>query len=403
MPQLTATAPFDFDTIIDRRQTDSVKWRQLGWDPLPPDVLPLWVADMDFRSPERVVQALRARVDEGVFGYALDGAPELRPAIQRWMANRHGWEFAAEDIINLPNLVSALYAAVRAYSAVGDNVLTLLPVYPPFLMAIRDSERELRRVDMVQNVTAGVLRFEIDFEALEQAIDPRTKLLMLCNPQNPVGRVFTEAELRRLADLCLKHDLIICSDEIHADLVLEGKHIPFASLSPEIAQRTITLSAPSKTFNIPGLGYGFVTIHNAELKTKFKKITEHIVSHPGALGYVGALAAYTDTSGWLEALIAYLRGNRDYTTAYLQAHLPAIKVTHPEGTYLSWLDCRDLKLTTPKAQEFFLTHAKVGLVDGGAFGTGYEHWVRLNFGCSRSVLHEALERMRRAVEAHHPA
>lgn len=389
---------FDFDTVINRRHTDSAKWTQIGMDPLPDDVLPLWVADMDFRSPESVIQALRDRVDEGIFGYAM-GSPLLRSAIQTWLAKQQNWQVNPDDIHYLPNLVSGLTASVRAYTDLGDNVVTLVPVYPPFLAAARVSDRELREVPMPTQEVNGVLHYEIDFDALEKAIDSRTRLLTLCSPHNPVGRVFTRAELERLAELCLKHDLYVCSDEIHGDLLLDRQHIPLASISPEIAQRTITLSAPSKTFNIPGLGFGFAVIPNKDMLDKFNKVTAMFLSHPGPISYTGGLAAYTDNSGWLEALLAYLRGNRDYLVETITATLPQIKVTNPEGTYLAWLDCRALQVPEAHPQAFFLKHAKVALNYGGDFGTGYEGFVRVNFGCPRSVLVEALDRMRAAVLA----
>jgi cysteine-S-conjugate beta-lyase len=389
---------FDFDTVQDRRHSDSAKWTQIGMAPLPADVLPLWVADMDFRSPESVIEALRQRADEGIFGYSM-GNPALRTAIVDWLATRQNWTVNPNDIYYLPALVSALTASVRAYSGDGDNVVTLTPVYPPFLAAARVSDRELRTVDMVTQETNSVIRYEIDFDALERAIDSRTKLLMLCSPHNPVGRVYTRAELERLAEIVLKHDLVVCSDEIHADLLLSASHVPFASISPEMAQRTITLSAPSKTFNVPGLGFGFAVISDKDLLAKFNKVTEMFLPHPGPMGYVAALAAYTDTSGWLEALLAYIKGNRDYLVETLTATMPQVKVTNPEGTYLAWVDCRALQVPAKHAQEFFLKEAKVALNYGGDFGKGYEGFVRINLGCSRSVLVEALERMRLAVAA----
>jgi cystathionine beta-lyase len=389
--------PHNFDVVTDRRQSDSAKWNRLGYDPLPPDVLPLWVADMDFRAPDSVIAALHQRVEEGIFGYAIDGPPGLRPAIQQWYASHFGWRFPEEHIMFLPNLVSALFATARAFTAPGDSILTLLPIYPPFLWAIKGSEREINRVDLVEQETGGVLRYEIDFDAMEKAITPRTKLLMLSNPHNPVGRVYTRTELERLAELCLRHDLMICSDEIHADLLMDGAHLPLASLSPEVAARTLTLNAPSKTFNIPGMGLGYA-IGTPDLLQRFRTVRDWIIPHPNVLGYYSALAAYTDTSGWLADLLVYLRGNRDYLVNFVRGSLPGLRVTCPEGTYLAWLDCRALGLNV-KASQFFLDQARVGLNDGGDFGEGYEGYVRLNFGCPRSILVEALNRMKTAIDA----
>jgi cystathionine beta-lyase len=388
----------NFDLIHDRLQSDSVKWQQIGRDPLPPDVLPMWVADMDFRSPESVMDALKQRVDHGIFGYTAEGSPEVRPAVQRWLRTRYDWTVAAEDLLFLPNLVSALWAAAKAFSDPGDAILTLTPVYPPFLWTGKVAERDLITVDLVSREAEGVLRYEIDFDALERAVTSRTKLFMLCNPHNPVGRVYTRAELERLAEFCVRHDLMLCSDEIHADLLMEGTHIPIASLSSEVAARTLTLNAPSKTFNIAGLGFGYA-VGVPEVMTRYRNVADWTIPHPSLLSYTAALAAYTDTSGWLDDLLVYLRGNRDALVEAVRRDMPALKLTRPEGTYLTWIDCRALGLEV-RAAKFFLDQAKVGFGDGADFGTGNEGFVRVNFGCPRATLMEALARMSAAITTH---
>ena len=277
-------------------------------------------------------------------------------------------------------------------------MLLSTPIYFPFLNAIGAQERVVNDVPLVQTGTNGTLHYEMDFDALEASITPQTKLLMLCNPHNPVGRVYTRAELERLADICLRHDLIISSDEIHCDLVYTPEsHVSIASLSPEIAARTVTLISPSKAFNLPGLGFGAAVITNDELRERVHKIAWANGEHAYTMGIVAATAAYRDGQSWLDELLEYLRGNRDTLVAFVNEHLPNVAITCPEGTFLAWLDCRNLGLSESPYQ-FFLDKARVGLTDGAPFGKGGEDFVRLNFGCPRSTLMEGLERMKRAID-----
>ncbi len=381
----------DFDTMIDRRGTDSAKWNNYG-----EDVLPLWVADMDFRSPEPVIAALRERAEQGLFGYQSD-SPELRALLQARMADRYGWQIEQSALHFVPGIVSALNVLTKAIGKRGDAVLVQTPVYPPFLSAPANSERVLQTADLRAVESGTNLRYEIDFEAFEAAITPQTRLFILCNPHNPLGRVYTRAEQEKLAEICLRHDLIICSDEIHSDLILEGKHTPIASLSPEIEARTITLIAPSKTFNVPGLGCGIAIIPNDELGERFEKAGHGIVPGVNIMGYTGAVAAYRDGQPWLDELLPYLREMRDVVDDFVAERLPGVRVTQPEGTYLAWLDFNGLRLPT-SPYDFFLKEAKVALTDGAAFGKAGEGFARLNFGCCRDNLKEALERMADAVD-----
>lgn len=378
---------FDFDTVLDRRRSHSIKWRRYG-----DDVLPMWVADMDFVSPEPVLRALQERVQHGVFGY--EGPhPELIEAIVTWLARRHGWQVPPEAIVLLPGLVSGLNLVCRAYGHIGDHVLMLTPVYPPFLTAPPHQGLVADQVPL-RAVADGVRwRYEVDFAAFAAAIGPRTRIFLHCHPHNPVGREYTPAELERLAAICLERDVLIVSDEIHADLILDGgRHTPMAALSPAIADRCVTLMAPSKTFNLPGLGCSFAVVTNPRLRARLEQAAAGLIPHVNALGMTAARAAYAEGEAWLTALLAYLRTNRDILLAFVDEHLPGIRTTAPEATYLAWFDCRQADIPG-NPYRFFLDKARVATQDGADFGRGGEGFVRFNFGCPRSLMLEALERM----------
>ena len=377
---------FDFDTLPDRSGTWSLKWDRFAGR----DVIPMWVADMDFRSAPAVVDALRARVEHGVFGYVEPG-PELTGAIIDRLEANHGWRPDPSWFIWLPGLVSGLNIVARAIGEPGDDVLTAVPVYPPFLSAPVWSDRGCVRVPL--DCVDGVWRFPP--AALEAAITPRSRLLLLCNPHNPVGRAWTAEELGALAEVCLRHDLIVCSDEIHSGLVLDPdrRHVPFAALSPEIASRTVTLMAASKTFNLPGLGTAFAIVPDPGLRRRIAAVMRGIVHRPMTIGMWATLAAYRDGEPWRHALLRVLRANRDTVERRLGA-LPGLHVTHAEATYLSWIDCRDAGLPDPVR---FFEAAGVGLYDGADFGA--PGFLRLNFGCPPALLDVALGRMEAALRA----
>ena len=374
---------------IDRWSSDSVKWGAYA-----PDVLPLWVADMDFRSPSVVLDALHERVAHGVFGYGKEPR-QLAEVIVARLAHLYTWQVSASDIVFLPGVVPGLYLSCRACTEPGARVVVQTPVYPPIRRAPLDSARSSVEVGFIRGDDG---QYAIEWDVFGQALDADAKLLILCNPQNPLGRVFSRGELEGIADRCLQRNVVICSDEIHCDLVFPGyRHVPIASLSPEVAQRTITLMAPSKTYNLAGLDCSFAVIQNPDLRVRFQKARRGLIPHVNILGLAAALAAYRDGQSWLDDVLAYLAANRETLLDQVRDHLPGVRIAAPEGTYLAWLDCR----RTPAAEQpyqFFLTRAKVALSDGVQFGPGGEGHIRLNFGCRRALLLEALARMRRALE-----
>jgi cystathionine beta-lyase len=377
----------NFDEFIDRCNTDSSKWCRYE-----EEVLPLWVADMDFLSPQPVIRALRERVDHGIFGYG--GAPEeLYEVVRARLADQYDWHVTCEDIFFVPGVVTGFNMACHAMGAPGDEILVETPAYPPMLSAPGNADQVCRTVSLVETAE----RYEHDFDAFEAAINERTSLFLFCNPHNPVGRIYEQEELERLAEICLRHDLIICSDEIHCDFVFDDhQHIPIAALFPEIAAQTATFFAPSKTFNIAGLKCSVGVVQNPELRQRIRGAGKGLVPSVNILGYTAALAAYSEGHTWLADLLAYLEANRDYLLDYVGAHMPSIACKKPEGTFLAWLDCRETGIPG-NPHEFFLEHAQVALNDGLRFGEDGRGFVRLNFGCPRATLTKALDQMRAAL------
>jgi cystathionine beta-lyase len=379
---------YDFDEPIDRRHSESLKWNRYDGD-----VLPLWVADMDFRSPDPVIRALHERVEHGVFGYGSD-PPELREVIVDRLQRLYDWQVSPEALVFSPGVVTAFNLVCHAFGSRGDGVLLQTPVYYPMLYAPGDAGLTNDEMQLTRRPDGS---YEIDFDLFEQTISERTRIFMLCNPHNPVGRAFRREELARMAQICLSHHMLICSDEIHCDLVFEGsQHLPIATLAPEIADRTVTLMAPSKTFNVPGLKCSLAIVQNPELRKTLKETHTGLVHGVNVLGYTAALAAYRDGQPWLDEVMSYLAANLDFLLRYLEEHLPGISMSRPEATYLAWLSCHEAGIPG-NAHEFFLREARVAMNDGAVFGRGGEGFVRLNFGCPRSRLTEALERMKEAL------
>lgn len=380
---------YDFDQLPDRKATESLKWHSYN-----PDVLPMWVADMDFPSPQPVIEALQSRVAHGVFGYPKE-PPLLRKIIIERLERYYHWQIQPEDIVFVPGVVTGFDMACYAFTSPDQGVLIETPVYPPIVKAGQTTGRMSQEVLLARQDNGS---YCVDLSAFEAAIDERTRLFILCNPHNPVGRVFCKDELERMAEICLCHGVTICSDEIHCDLVFNGhQHIPIASLDPEIARHTITLMAPSKTYNIAGLECSLAIIPNPELRKKYQAARMGVVGFINLLGMTAAEAAYSEGQEWLDQLLAYLQGNRDFLYDYVKEELPSIQMAMPEGTYLAWLDCR-LAGINSNPYQFFLEKARVALNDGIPFGPGGEGFVRLNFGCPRPMLKDALQRMKKALE-----
>jgi len=378
---------YNFDAPVDRSGTHSMKWDKYKGK----DIIPIWVADMDFLSPPAVRDALIKRINHGVFGYTLPPR-ELNEIIISLMENEYGWKVEKEWIVWLPGLVTGLNLVCRAVGKENDYVMTAIPVYPPFLTGPGNSGRNLIKVPLIKIGDS----WKFDFQHIEKSINSGTRLFLLCNPHNPVGRVYERDELSSLADICNKHKIVIGSDEIHCGLLLEpGKrHIPIASLSPETADRTITLMAPSKTFNLPGLGCSFAVISNADLRKSFNAAMNGIVPRVNTLGYIAAIAAYRDSHDWHAELLDYLRINRDLVLSAVNM-MPGLSSQPIEATYLAWIDTRQSGIEDPVK---FFEDAGVGLFEGREFGT--PGFVRLNFGCRRSLLKKALERMATAIKKH---
>ncbi len=382
-------ASYDFDHPPDRRNTGSIKWDKYAGG----DVLPMWVADMDFAAPPEVLEALRRRIDHGVLGYGM-GPAELKPTIAAWLQRRHGWEVDPQCIVYVPGVMTGLSAALRATTAPGDLVATTVPIYPPFLTLPQHIDRRRADVPMLP-AEDGRGPWKLDLDALHDVLGQGARALLWCNPHNPCGRIFGVDELRQVAQACLESGALILSDEIHADLLLSpgARHVPMATLSPQIAERTIVFMAPSKTFNIPGLVFSFAVITDDGLRGQFRKALRDVVPWPNILAYEAALAAYAHGDHWLDELLNYLRGNYSLLLEAVEG-LGPVRMAPIEGTYLAWLDVRQLGLEKPG--EHFERHG-LGLMDGKEFGLpGY---VRLNFACSRQLLTEAIGRLKRAVES----
>ncbi len=393
---------------LDRLDVDRLRRRRgEKWQQYPPDVLPAWVAEMDFPLAAPIRRVLEDALAHDDLGYPINPRPQDLPTVfAARMQERFGWRIDPQRALVLTDVVQGIYVALDRFAAPGEGVVVQTPVYPPFLHAVRDTGRRLVENPLVASsdpaAPALAPRWEIDFDGLRGALDAGTRVLLLCHPQNPTGRVFERAELEALAELALRHELLVVSDEIHADLLYPGRrHLPFAALAPEVEARTITLTSATKAFNIPGLRCALAHFGSAELQRQFCSLPGHVRGGIGSLGLAATAAAWSESQPWLDAVLRYLDGNRAFVAEFVAAELPDIRFRPPEASYLAWLDCRALGLA-PSPQRWFLEHARVALSAGEAFGRPGQGFARLNFATSRALLGEILGRMAKALRERRP-
>jgi cystathionine beta-lyase len=400
---------YDFDREINRKNTQSAKWGVIQdldnpsrWHPTDDyfsddRVLPLWVADMDFAAPQPVVDALVRRARHGIYGYSIRTETYDR-AVVDWMHRRHGWPIEADWIVTTPGVVPAINLLVRTFTRPGEQVLIQRPVYYPFFSAIDNNAARI----VSSSLTLRGGRYEMDFEDIERkASDPATTLFILCSPHNPVGRVWTRDELTRIGEICLKHRVLVIADEIHGDLIYSGVNFtPLAALGGELTANTVVCTAPSKTFNLAGLHTSNIIIADAGLRRRFQQTLNScgMARWANPFGLLACETAYREGEDWLNQVMAYIEANLDYLQAFLRDHLPAIRLIRPEGTYLVWLDCRDLGLDKFALRRLMMKEARVFIDEGFIFGPEGEGFERINIACPRSILQEALSRIRRAVD-----
>lgn len=387
---------YDFDTVIDRRGTNCLKYDFAKERGKREDILPLWVADMDFRTAPEILERLEETVRHGIFGYS-EGKEAYFGALKNWYGEHFGWDLKQSWLLKTPGVVFALAAAVRAFTKEGDAVLLQQPVYYPFSEVINDNHRVLINSPLKQ--VDG--HYEIDFQDFEEKIVANhVKLFLLCSPHNPVGRVWKEWELRKIGEICLRYGVLVVSDEIHSDFTYKGyQHHVFANLSPEFADITITCTAPSKTFNLAGLQVSNIFISNPKLRQQFKAaIASAGYSQVNLMGLVACQAAYEKGGPWLEQMKAYLADNLAFVRAYLREHLPQIKLVEPEGTYLIWLDFRFLGLTEEQREDLIVNKARLWLDSGAMFGVDGEGFERINIACPRATLRQAFQQLKEALD-----
>jgi len=383
---------YNFDAVIDRHHTNSVKWDFCKCCFGTEDVLPMWVADMDFMAPPEVIAAIQKAATHGIYGYS-EMPDSYNEAITGWTSRRHGWKVDREWLSYTPGVITGLNVAIQTFTRPGDEVVLQSPVYPPFFASIRNNGRRVIDNTLLYDGS----EYQIDFDDLEAKITERTRMFALCNPHNPVGRVWKPEELERIAEICLRHDLLIFSDEIHSDLVYPGyRHIPVASLGPEVAERTITGIAPSKTFNIAGLKASVIITSNGKLKEEFDRAQENTFGlyNANIFAITALEAAYAHGEPWLEQLLSYLEENVSYARRFFSRHIPVIQAPQPQGTFLMWLDFSATGLRGDELTEKVFCDARVGMNDGRSFGDAGNGFMRLNIGCPRSVLEEGLNRLR---------
>ena len=393
---------YDFDQVHDRRNTGSAKWDSVSTIFGSADVLPMWVADMDFPVAQPIVEAIKKRAEHPFYGYTRSGQGVIEAVIDR-MQRKFNWQIRPEWVVFTPGVIPALHAAIRAFTHPGDEVILQEPIYYPFFPAVTSSGCQI--------VNNGLKligdHYEMDYEDLENKFRPRVgmhpipsrvKAIIFCNPQNPVGRLWNREEVALMGQIIIRHGALVISDEIHCEILFKGhKHTPFAAISDEFEQNCVICMSPSKTFNLPGLGASSIIIPNERLRNEFIKTKAGIVPGQNVFGLTAMEAAYKYGDNWLEQLLDYLQGNLDFAIEFCEKKIPKIRVIRPQGTYLVWLDCRELGMDDMALMSFMREKAKVGLDDGFLFGTGGPGFQRMNIACPRVILNEALVRIEAAV------
>lgn len=386
---------YDFDKIIDRRDTGALKVDVLGERYGRPDLLPLWVADMDFETPSFITDALRRRLDHSLFGYTVE-PPEYWPAVMRWIADRHGWQVEREWLTYIPGIVKGIGMAINVFVKEDEKVIIQPPVYHPFRLTPEGNRRQVVMNPLRENPDGT---YSMDFDHLARVADEKCRMLILSNPHNPAGITWDRDTLCRLAEFCHSRGIIVISDEIHSDMALwDNRHIPFASVSPEAAACSITFGAPSKTFNIAGIVSSYAIVPDAGLRERFYGwLQANELNEPTIFSPIATVAAFTQGDEWRRAMLSYVQDNIDYVIDYCREHLPAIRPLRPQASFLIWLDCRGLGLDHDALVDLFVNKARLALNDGEMFGPGGRGFMRLNVGCPRAILTEALTRLTEAL------
>ncbi|MDE6394938.1 MAG: PatB family C-S lyase [Duncaniella sp.] len=386
---------YDFDKIIDRRGTGALKLDVLGERYGDPDLLPLWVADMDFETPEFITEALRRRLDHSLFGYTVE-PPDYWPTVIRWIADHHGWEVKPEWLTYIPGIVKGIGMAINVFVKEDEKVIIQPPVYHPFRLTPEGNGRKVVYNPLRENPDGS---YSMDFENLEAVTDDKCRMLILSNPHNPAGITWDAETLRRLAEFCHRRGIIVISDEIHCDMALwDNRHIPFATVSPEAAACSITFGAPSKTFNIAGIVSSYAIVPDDSLRRRFYTwLQANELNEPTLFAPIATIAAFSKGEEWRRAMLDYVQGNIDYVIDYCREHLPEIKPLRPQASFLVWLDCRGLGLSHDELIDLFVRKARLALNDGEMFGQGGEGFMRLNVGSPHAIIREGLERLRNAL------
>jgi cystathionine beta-lyase len=387
---------YNFDNIVDRKNTNCIKYDFATEFGKSSDAIPMWIADMDFAVPVEIIEALQECLDHGIFGYT-DSGPSYFRVIYNWMLEKHDWRVTEDWLVKCPGVVFALCIAVQAFSEPGESVMIQQPVYHPFRQLIRDNRRKVVDNPLILDDKG---RYHMDLEDFEKkAVENQVKILILCNPHNPVGRVWTREELQALGEVCIRHDIIVLSDEIHQDFVFKGKHQVFANINDAISERTITFTAPSKTFNLAGLQASNIFISNPKLKKIFcDKLDATGYGPLNTMGMIACEAAYAKGEAWLEQLVDYLQGNVAFINEFLTAKIPEVKLIESEGTFVAWLDLRELNLTEEEQYDLINNKAKLWLDPGTKFGPQGAGFERMNIGCPRPILKRAMEQLEKAVQ-----